>query len=154
MYICVRETFLTNSIRLCVFSFSLKSRYNKRGISLSLSLSLSADRLFREYTFLSASVSLRVVRCSKEQSKLCTRLLRKERTHKKQNKNGEQHTGEENHPSAISGEEDEQNASYESSPQYSDDYEYEEYDKEKEERGKGGPVTSGRNREESETSVD
>jgi hypothetical protein len=76
------------------------------------------------------------------------------REHKKQNKNGEQHTGEENNPSASSGEEDEQNASCESSSQYSDDYEYEEYDKEKEERGKGGPVTSGRNREESETSVD
>ena len=90
----------------------LKSRYNERGISLSHSLSLSDDRLFREYTFLSVSVSLCVASCSKKQSKACTRLLRKERTHKKQNKNGEQHTGEENHPSAIiRGEEDEQNAS-------------------------------------------
>ena len=151
MYICVRET-LTNSIRLCVFSFSLKSRYNKRGISLSLSLSRPTGS-FANIPF-SPRLSHSALCAALKSSLNCALVFFVKREHKKQNKNGEQHTGEENHPSAISGEEDEQNASYESSPQYSDDYEYEEYDKEKEERGKGGPVTSGRNREESETSVD
>ena len=109
IYICVRET-LTKSIRPCVCSFSPKSRYNERGISLSHSLSLGRPALSRTYFSPGLSLAL-CVSCSKKQSKACTRLLREERTYKKQNKNGEQHAGEENHPSAIRGEEDEQNAS-------------------------------------------
>ena len=153
VYIYVRET-LTNSICLCVCSFSPKKSLQQKGdFTFTFTLSLSPTTgSFANIPF-SPCLSRSALRAALKSSLKRALVFFVKREHKKQNKNGEQHTGEENHPSAISGEEDEQNASYESSSQYSDD-EYEEYDKEKEEGGKRGPVTSGRNREESETSVD
>ena len=76
MYICVRET-LTKSIRPCVCSFSPKSRYNERGISLFHSHSLDHDRRFRERTFLSsASVSFALrASCSKKKQSKASKLV-------------------------------------------------------------------------------
>ena len=94
--------------------FPLKVVTTKGGFhSFTLTLSTTTGA-FANVPFSPPRLSLALrASCSKKQSKACkTRLLRKERTHKKQNKNGEQRTGEENHPSAIiRGEEDEQNAS-------------------------------------------
>jgi hypothetical protein len=90
----------------------LKSRYNERGISLFHSLSLSTTTgAFANIPF-SPRLSHSALRAALKSSLKRALVFFVKKEHKKQNKNGEQHTGEENNPSAIiRGEEDEQNAS-------------------------------------------